>query len=558
MLDVVTTTLGPVSGLASKVGACTISSFRGIPYAAPPVGVLRWAPPADAEPWVEVRKTTEFAPGALQQFHNDWFSREGYVIGHYGEEPPMSEDCLYLNIATPALDAGEKLPVYVWFHGGGLTNGFAAEAATDPHVLASRGIIVVHVSHRINVFGYLALPQLRAERGTSGNYGFMDQLKAMDWIHQNIEAFGGDPTNITVGGQSGGAQKAAALAAVPTNQGHVRRVVSVSGLKWMQPLFEQSWAEKHGQQYLESIGVPVDATLEELRELDSSIFLTPVKRDLLPDYMVTDQLLPYANLREGIDKHGIDVDFLNGMVLGETDVFAQSSSNQDFRPASPPAPFTSAEEFQEHFRALLGDLYESSGFASIVEVTDANAWETARALAAHGLAGNERTNISRNLMLNRVFGRYLESVGGSGSVYDYLWSHRVPASPHDAGTPRDPANALSWHGADTWYVFGTLQPDVSRDRPWRPNDRRLADIMTSYIAAFVATGNPNRPGLPYWPCANDDFGYIEVDGDVVAHVGCTTELDVLTERFVEREYRLEGLMSEVKSTNARIEAGVAL
>ena len=540
MTDEVTTNQGRVSGFRAESPFDRVRLYNGIPYAAPPVGDLRWAPPADPADWDGVRECRDLAPGALQQFHNDWFSLEGYVPGYRGQTPPMSEDCLYLNVATPAVNAGEKLPVYVWFHGGGLTNGFAREAPTDPSVLASKGLVVVSVAQRVNALGYLALPQLRAERGTSGNYGFMDQLKAMEWIYANIDAFGGDPANITVGGQSGGAQKAGALVAEPHGVGRIRRVISVSGLKWMQPLVTQTWAEEHGQQLLAAIGISPDATLEELRALDAEIFLTPMRRELLPDYMVTDDLLPFDNLREGIDRYGLDVDFLNGMAQGETDVYARSASNPEFVPPAPAEPFTTTEQLNAHFRSLLGDIVEGTDLASAIEASDDDAWQSARILASHGLAGSERTNISRNLMLNRVFGRYLEGAGGEGSVYNYLWSRRIPASPHDLGSSRDAANGLSWHGADTWYLFGTLQPHVSRDRPWTADDVKLAEVMTSYVANFAATGDPNGPGLPEWPRANDDFGYIDVGDEIVTHEGLSSPLDLLTRTFVEREYALKG------------------
>lgn len=542
------TSAGAVSGTVAEDSAQAIRLYLGIPYAAPPIGDLRWAPPEDVEPWSGVRECHELAPGALQQFHNDWFSQEGYVPGYAGKKPPMSEDCLYLNVATSA-EAGSRRPVYVWFHGGGLTNGFARDAITDPAALAAKGVVVVSVAQRINVFGYLALPQLRAERGSSGNYGFMDQLKAMEWIYANIERFGGDPTNITVGGQSGGAQKAAALVAEPHGVGRIRRVVSISGLKWMQPLVAQSWAEEHGQQLLEALGISPDTSLRELRAVEAKVFTTQVDRALLPDYMVTDDLLPFTNLRVGIERYALDVDFLNGMVLGEADVFARPAGSPEHAPPLGPGPLRTSGEYDAHFRSLLGDLVGDSTLP-ILPDSDAEAWTTARVAASYGLAGSERTNISRNLMLNRVFGRYLDGAGGNGSVFNYLWSRRVPPSPHDIATPRDPSQPLGWHGADSWYLFGTTQPGVSPDRPWTRRDLSLAETMTTYLANFVATGNPNSPSLPDWPRANDDFGYIDIADEVIAHVGCTSPLDQLTRAFVTREYALEGRIPDAPSVPA--------
>jgi len=534
------TAQGVVSGANAPSPFEQVSLFRGIPYAAPPVGDRRWAPPEDPEPWEGTRECVTVAPSALQQFHNDWFSREGYVPGFYGTTPPMDEDCLYLNVATAATSPDERLPVYVWFHGGGLTNGFAVDAPTDPSLLASKGIVVVSVAQRLNVFGYLALPQLREEQGKSGNYGFLDQLKAMEWIYANIAQFGGDPANVTVGGQSGGAQKAAALAAVPQSIGRIRRVVSVSGLKWMQPLVAQSVQEERGRTLLRRLGLDPDSTLEELRALDASIFLAPVDRQLLPDDMVTDDVLPYANLREGVERYGCDIDWLSGMVLGETEPFALSAGNPDFVAPSVREPFGSVSELDAHFRSLLGDLAPEEGVSTIAGLDEEDAWDAARVIAGYGLAGSERTNISRNLMLNRLFGRYLDGLGGNGSVYNYLWSHRIPASSTDAGTSRDPRNTLGWHGSDTWFVFGTVRAGISPERPWTRRDHQLADVMSTYVANFVRTGDPNGANLPGWPRANDDFGYIEVIDDVVAHAGCTSAIDVLTRAFVEREYGLEG------------------
>lgn len=537
MIDIVQTTLGAVSGKSSTEGSVRLRTFNGIPYAAPPIGDRRWAPPVEAEKWPGVRECTEIAPGALQQFHNDWFMREGYVPGHYGQIPPISEDCLYLNIVTPAQSSEDKLPVYVWFHGGGLTNGFAVDAPTDPSVLASKGIVVVRVAQRLNVFGYLALPQLRAEQGKSGNYGFLDQLKAMEWLYANIAGFGGDASNITVGGQSGGAQKAAALAAVPQSRNHVRRVISVSGLKWMQPLVQQSEQEQRGLDLLDKLGIDPGLSLKELRKLDASVFLQPVDRSLLPDDMVSDDVLPYDNLREGIALHGLDTDWMNGLVLGETDPFARSTGNPSYLPPSEKSPIASVAAFDRHFADLMGELAPQSGVSSLVSVNDETAWRTAKSMACHGLAGSERTNISRNLMLNRLFGEYLKERGGAGEVYNYLWAHPIPASPTDAGTSRDPA-VLGWHGTDTWYMFGTLQPEVSRGRPWSNVDRELALTMTSYVSNFVKTGNPNESGLPAWPSATEDLGYVEIADHVEAKGGCVSRLDQLTRAFVEREYEL--------------------
>jgi para-nitrobenzyl esterase len=165
------------------------------------------------------------------------------------------------------------MPVYMWFHGGGLNNGHPYEPEFDGSELARKGVVVVQVGQRLNVFGYLALPQLSAEQGgKSGNYGFMDQLAALDWVYENIAAFGGDPDNITVGGQSGGSQKAGAMATTPAAHGRVRRAILESGLKWLQRFPTLAEMEEKCRNYLRSAGIDPDAPLDQLRAIDATRF----------------------------------------------------------------------------------------------------------------------------------------------------------------------------------------------------------------------------------------------------------------------------------------------
>lgn len=196
----VRTKYGIVRGIEFEGDYSGITIFKGIPYAAPPVAELRWAPPADPVPWEGIRNCDTYGPAAMQIFLRDRHAVEYYFSG----TPKCSEDCLYLNVTTGAAETGEKRPVYMWFHGGGLTNCFSYEEQFNPQEMAKNGIVVVTVGHRLSLFGYLALPQLSREQGGhSGNYGFMDQLKALEWVRENIEAFGGNPECITVGGHGG-------------------------------------------------------------------------------------------------------------------------------------------------------------------------------------------------------------------------------------------------------------------------------------------------------------------------------------------------------------------
>ena len=207
-LGEVTTKFGVVSGVTGNDFPVTL--YKGVPYAAPPVGDLRFAAAEDPQPWEGVRVCDAYAPTAIQPSYLATFSTLPDYAASWGafypENYPESEDCLYLNIITPATKGDEKLPVYMWYHGGGLNHGYSYELEFDAEALASKGIIVVQVGHRLNIFGLLALPQLTEAngKGGSGNWIVTDLAKSIEWVYHNIEGFGGDPSRITISGQSGG------------------------------------------------------------------------------------------------------------------------------------------------------------------------------------------------------------------------------------------------------------------------------------------------------------------------------------------------------------------
>lgn len=229
MLRVVKTENGLVRGLPAADPR--ITSFKGIPFAAPPVGPLRWRAPQPAAPWNEILDCYEFAPISMQHIpgldpHNI-YTREWNV----DPEIRMDEDCLYLNVWTPAKSADEKLPVFVWYFGGGLQEGNPAEMEFDGERLARRGIVVVSVNYRLNVFGFLAHPQLTKEQPDDpSNFGHLDQQAGTRWVKRNIAAFGGDPNNITIGGQSAGGMSVSAQLTSPQNEGLFQRAIIQSGM----------------------------------------------------------------------------------------------------------------------------------------------------------------------------------------------------------------------------------------------------------------------------------------------------------------------------------------
>jgi len=226
MLTTVMTKYGALQGVTSEGG---YALFKGVPYAAPPVGELRWKPSIDPQPWEGVRVCDTWGAACPQETpHTDasaGYGKEFYAGPDY--PPLLDEDCLYLNIWTPAETGDEKLPVMMWMHGGGVQSGYSHEIEFDGDALCKRGVILVTINYRLNIFGYFAHPELSAESayGASGNYGVHDQLQALRWIHDNIAAFGGDPDNVTIFGQSGGGRSTQALSCSPLAKGLVRRAI---------------------------------------------------------------------------------------------------------------------------------------------------------------------------------------------------------------------------------------------------------------------------------------------------------------------------------------------
>ena len=249
-----------------------ITSFKGIPFAAPPVGDLRWSVPKPASDWDGVLKAYEFAPISMQlkpgSDPDNLYSREWNV----DPEIPQSEDCLYLNVWSPAKSKDEKLPVFVWYFGGGLQVGNTAEMEFDGERIARRGIVVVTVNYRVNVFGFLAHPELTEEApGAPTNFGHLDQQFSTRWVKKNISAFGGDPDNITIGGQSAGGMSVNAQLISPQNKGLFQKAIVESGffvspygrVALQSSLIE---AEKAGKRFFEMLGVK---TLKQARALDA-------------------------------------------------------------------------------------------------------------------------------------------------------------------------------------------------------------------------------------------------------------------------------------------------
>ncbi|MCD7885712.1 MAG: carboxylesterase family protein [Lachnospiraceae bacterium] len=521
-IGTVFTKYGAVRGVELTGRYAGITEFRGIPFAAPPVGPLRWRPPQAPSGWNGVRDCVSYAPICVQPANGDMGAEPWAGDFYYMGLPAMSEDCLYLNLCTKAAGAGEKRPVYLWFHGGGSDHGYSYEVEFNPAELAKKGIIVVSAAQRLGAFGYLALPQLTAEQGESGNYILMDEIMALQWVVENIEAFGGDPDNITVGGQSAGTGKAAALAFSPLGRMYVKRMIHESGLAWNRKYEEREAAELRCRDYLAALGIDPETSPEELRRINAHVFLDQKARHLLPKSLIYDgALIPDLSLAESTEKYGSRLDYLAGTNMGE----------RRMRPDR--QMFTNASEYYSCCRALLGPLYDQYDFEHLVPVTDETVHEVSCRLASYGLCEGPRMG---GLALNRYFGMHRAQTAPGKNTFNYLFTRIIPGRPEDVDTVRDPKALLAWHSGELWYAFASMRRGIPPVRPWEDADVFLADQMSSYWANFIRTGDPNGEGLPLWPKSDESYGYIEL-GESIVGIDHRRKLDdmileFLTERNV--------------------------
>lgn len=455
----VRTDAGMLGGSETSDG---VQVFRGIPFAAPPVGDLRWRAPQPVEAWDGVRSASEFGDVCIQP------PGEGRLnIAVLPDSPPMSEDCLYLNVWTPADAAADDLPVMLYFFGGAFTEGAGSAPLYDGTELAKKGAVVVTMNYRLGPFGFFAHPSLSegSEHGTSGNYGLMDMIASARWVKDNIDAFGGDPDNVTVFGQSAGAMAIGALIASPAGEGLFERAIaqSLMGLGAPGAMGTLARAEQVGASDAAELGAE---TAEALRALDAEA----VEADLQGAGVILDGRVipedPFLVLEAGRQN---DVDVLFG-----------SNKDESFFPGGP-----SAEQFRQQVRAQWGDLADEY-LELYPSSTDAEAAQSSAE------AFSDET-----FWRMRLFTRYQVEQGNSG--YLYYFAQEPPAPP---GEPSLGAT----HAAEVPYVFDNLGeeplfPDGSDPEQAAQSapDLEVAERVSSYWVNFAASGDPNGPGLPSWP-----------------------------------------------------------
>ena len=456
------TTVDAPAGSLQGVEVDGIPTFKGIPYALPPVGGRRWQPPLPVPHWTGQRDARAFGPACIQP--------DAKAVSVYTEDPmPQSEDCLSLNVWAP--HHAQKAPVLFWIHGGALVNGSSRESMYDGATLAKRGVIVVSINYRLGVLGWMAHPELSAESPDhiSGNYGLMDQIAALHWVRDNITAFGGDPANVTIAGESAGALSVLYLLESPAAHGLFAKAVSESGYMISMPeLKRAAFGAPSGEAAGQMLGMALQAPdLASLRGMDAKTLTNAAARMFAPWGLVDGKLLP-QQMTTAFDKGEIaHVPLLAGFNQGEIRTLR----------ALAPKPPTTAAEYEAGIRARYGDL--SDAFLKLYPAT--NYAESILATTRDGLYGWTAERAAR---LNTAHGL---------SVYLYLFDHGYPAA--------DSAGLHAFHASEIPFVFGTatMTPPHWPQIPATFEQHALSAAMTEYWASFARDGVPHAAGAPAWP-----------------------------------------------------------
>ena len=475
------------NGVVEGVCHSGISVFQGIPFARPPVGELRWREPQPAENWTGTRKADHFAPNPMQHPAGDM------VFRSHG----MAEDCLYLNIWTPAKSMAEKLPVLVYFYGGGFICGDGSEFRYDGESMARKGIVSLTVNYRLGVFGFLAHPALSqaSPYHGSGNYGLLDQQAALLWVRQNIAAFGGDPGRVTIAGESAGSISVCAQMASPLSKGLFIRAIGESGGCFnptvsAMPLAD---AEQQGAKFANAIGAP---SLAALRARPAEALLADETKQGVPKF------------RPAIDGHFFTKPPIQVFNSGEQ---AQVSLL---------AGWNSGES--NHKRILGNDKPTPQNYASALKKLYGEKAE--EALRFYPGTTEEEVIRSATALASDRFIAYstwkwcdLQSKRDH-PVYRYYYTRPRPALrpklhgpatvspshlPSDAVAPNKNASQdVAVHSAEIEYAMGNLS--TNRVYDWQPEDYAVSTIMQGYFANFIITGDPNGTSLPIWDPLNKD------------------------------------------------------
>ncbi|MFT3948056.1 MAG: carboxylesterase family protein [Agriterribacter sp.] len=483
-------------GMLEGVSASGIKIFKGIPFAQPPVGDLRWREPQPVKPWSGIRKADKFGLRAMQLplFSDMNFRSDG-----------VSEDCLYLNVWTPSKKAGDALPVLVYFYGGGLMAGDGSEYRYDGESMARRGIVTVTVNYRLSVFGFFSHPELTREspHKASGNYGFLDQATALKWVQENISAFGGDPKRITIAGESAGSYSVSAQMASPLSRDIIAGAIGESGSLLGKSMPALAEAEQQGKQFADSLGVK---TLAELRKLPAEQVLKATKKLRFGGGVIVDgYFFPKSPIDIYLSKQQSKVPLLVGWN-------SEESNWQGILGKEEPTKVNFTKAVQQLYGAKAGEVLKLYNPA-----TDEEVKTVATDLASDRFIG---------------FGTWrwsdMHATTGAGKVYRYYYERPRPATREN---PDAPAAAGAVHSAEIEYAMGNL--GTNRVFDWQPEDFLVSEILQSYFEHFIKTGNPNGLGVPEWNAV------VPGKPAEVMHINVDTKLQ--TEKYRDRYLMMEKL-----------------
>ncbi|MRX10623.1 carboxylesterase family protein [Pseudoduganella sp. FT25W] len=449
-----TTATGVAEGVTEASG---VTSYKGIPYAAAPVGKLRWAEPKPAAKWKGVRKADHFGARCMQLplFGDMVFRSDG-----------VSEDCLFLNVWTPAKSKKEKLPVLVYFYGGGFAAGDGSEPRYDGESMAAKGIVTLTVNYRLNVFGFLAHPELSKEskHHASGNYGLMDQAAALAWVKKNIAAFGGDPSRVTIAGESAGSFSVSAQMINPQSRGLFAGAIGESGsLLGLMPPAPLAAGEQGGAGFAQAIGAP---TLAELRAMPAQQLLDETKKPGKWFSAVQD-----------------------GYVIPRAPVDVYAAGEQAKVPL-----LAGWNAYEGHYRQILGESEPTTeNFAAALQ----KLYGEHAAAAQQAYSGDVKqaaTELASDRFIAYGTWKWIDSHARTSGKPTYRYYYTRPR----------PGQEGAGHSVEIEYALGNLPGN--KVYAWTADDYALSAQMQAYFANFIKTGNPNGAGLPEWPQASAGAG----------------------------------------------------
>ncbi|WP_241127214.1 carboxylesterase/lipase family protein [Novosphingobium terrae] len=515
---------GTLKGTAGRDAALGV--FKAIPYAAPPLGDLRFRPPAPATPWQGERDASAFGPACPQ------------VTPHAQEQHlAMSEDCLTANVWTGARKAGEKRPVFVWIYGGGFNEGNAADPNFDGEGLAKKGLVVVTFNYRLGPLGFLSTPELDKEsgHGASGNYGLMDDIALLQWVKRNIAAFGGDPANVTIAGQSAGAGSVQFLTMSPLARGLFKHGIGESQvrapgdpeLRYLATSYrskpaaraqgEAYMAQKHATTMAQLRAMPWEEVMQGTSTADTDVDTgsgshPPLYRPLIDGYVLPRGYA--ATLKAGTMS---PISYAAGNNRDESGAVTEAAilqrrAHPQTGPLRGGAPTTNVtlSAYQAWAKHKFGPM--AAEFLRLYPATTDD-----EAAHANNDAARDNGRISTWLWA-RDWNKKVKI-----PLYTYFWTHAL------SGPSKEMAGAF--HGSEIIYAFNSLDANAL---PWTQEDRKIGDTMSSYWANIAHTGNPNGPGLPRWPAYDPAQPQVMELGD---HFGPQTIATPAKRAFWERFFQ---------------------